>query len=51
MEPIRPPWRAVKEWIAVENPEEDPAWFDQSIPWQAPQVPLGDDRILVLDFT
>jgi hypothetical protein len=40
-----------KEWIPVENPEDDPDWFDQSNPWQAPQVHIGDDRVLVLEFT
>jgi len=40
-----------KEWIPVENPEDDPGWFNQTTPWKAPEAPLDDDRILVLDFT
>ena len=48
MEPVRPPWRALKEWIPVENPEDDPDWFDQSNPWRPREI-LQDDRILVLD--
>ena len=48
MEPVRPPWRALKEWIPVENPEDDPDWFDQSNPWQPPEIHHGD-HILVLD--
>ena len=51
MEPIRPPWHALKEWIPVENPGDDPGWFDQTTRWQAPEIPLDDDRILVLEFT
>ena len=50
MEPIRPPWRAIKEWIPIDNPEDGPSWFDQTILWQAPEVPLDDDRILVFAF-
>ena len=61
MEPIEPPWQAIKEWI----PDEDPGlnWFnqervptsvevenyDQSPTWQPVEVSLGDGRILVLD--
>ena len=48
MEPVRPPWRALKEWIPVENPEDDPDWFDQSNPWRPREI-RQDDRILVLD--
>ena len=48
MEPVRPPWRALKEWIPVDNPEDDPDWFDQSNPWRPREI-LQDDRILVLD--
>ena len=48
MEPVRPPWLALKEWIPVENPEHEPDWFDQSNPWRPREIPHGD-RILVLD--
>ncbi len=39
---------ALKEWTPVENPEDDPDWFDQSNPWRPREI-LQDDRILVLD--
>ena len=42
------PVAALKEWIPVENPEDDPGWFDQSNPWQPREI-RQDDRILVLD--
>ena len=48
MESVRPPWRALKEWIPVENPEDDPDWFDQSNPWRPKEI-LHGDHILVLD--
>lgn len=32
MELIRPPWRALKEWIPVDDTEDDPGWLDQSNP-------------------
>lgn len=38
-----PLWRDLKEWIPVDNPEDDPGCFDQSNPWQALQVPLAPD--------
>jgi len=41
-------WRALKEWIPVENPADEPDWFDQSNPWQPREI-LHDDRIFVLD--
>ena len=63
MEPIEPPWQAIKEWIPDDDPdlnwfnqerdpngtegEHDP--FDQSPTWQPVEVRLGDGRILVLD--
>ena len=48
MESVRPPWRALKEWIPVDNPEHEPDWFDQSNPWRPREI-CQDDRILVLD--
>jgi hypothetical protein len=62
-ESIEPPWQAIKEWIPNDEPdlnwfyqlrkesEPDHEWFDQSPAWQAPEVPLVDGRILVLEFT
>ncbi len=61
MEPVEPPWQAIKEWIPDDDPglnwfnqERDPTGaepecFDQSPTWQPVEIPLGDDRILVLD--
>ena len=63
MEPIEPPWQAIKEWIPDDDPdlnwfnqERDPTGtegehdpFDQSPTWQPVEVRLGDGRILVLD--
>ena len=61
MEPIEPPWQAIKEWIPDEDPdlnwfnqERDPTCvevesYDQSPTWQPVEVSLGDGRILVLD--
>jgi hypothetical protein len=62
-EPIEPPWQAIKEWIPDDEPdltwfnqprkpsEPDPDWFDQSLAWKAPEVPLNDGCILVLEYT
>jgi hypothetical protein len=61
MEPIEPPWQAIKEWIPDDDPElnwfnqeRQPAStelesFDQSPAWQPKEIPLGDGRILVVD--
>jgi hypothetical protein len=63
MEPIEPPWQAIKEWIPDDDPdlnwfnqERDPTGaeaehdpFDQNPTWQPVEVRLGDGRILVLD--
>ncbi len=35
MEPIEPPWQAIKEWIPDDEP--DPNWFNQE------RKPVGDD--------
>ena len=63
MEPIKPPWQAIKEWIPDAEPdldwfnrprnpnEPDPDWFDQSQTWQAPEIHLEDRRILILEYT
>jgi hypothetical protein len=62
-EPIEPPWQAIKEWITDDEPdlswfnqprkpsEPDPDRFDQTSTWKAPEVPLDDGRILVLEYT
>ena len=61
MEPIEPPWQAVREWIPDDDP--DLTWFnqprrpsesecdpfDQSSTWQPKEIPLDDGRILVLE--
>jgi hypothetical protein len=61
MEPIEPPWQAIKEWIPDDDPDLN--WFnqerqpsgseaecyDQTPTWQPVEVSLGDERILVLD--
>ena len=61
MQPIEPPWQAIKEWIPDDDPElnwfnqeRQPAStelesFDQSPAWQPKEIPLGDGRTLVLD--
>ena len=63
MEPIEPPWQALKEWIPDDEPdldwfnrprnpsEQDPDWFDQTPAWNAPEIHLEDARILVLEYT
>jgi hypothetical protein len=63
MEPIEPPWQAVKEWIPDDEPdldwfnrprnpsESDQDCFDQSQAWKPEEIPLGDGCILVLDDT
>ena len=61
MEPIEPPWQAIKEWIPDDEPDLD--WFnrprgssghdkddvDQRSSWQPQEIPLGDGRTLVLE--
>ena len=61
MEPIEPPWLAVKEWIADDEPDlnwfneernttgAEPEYFDQSPAWQPKEIPLGDGRTLILE--
>ena len=61
MEPIEPPWQAIKEWIPDDDPDlnwfnqerqptgAEPESYDQSATWQPKEIPLGDGRILVLD--
>lgn len=63
MEPIEPPWQAIKEWIPDDEPDldwfnrprnpsnPDPDGFDQSPAWKAPEIHLDDGRILVLEYT
>ncbi len=63
MEPIEPPWQAIKEWIPDEEPDldwfnrprnpsnPDPDGYDQTQTWQAPEIQLDDCRILVLEYT
>ena len=61
MEPVEPPWQAIKEWIPDDEPDltwfnqprkpEDPEPddFDQSPAWMPEEIPLGDGRTLVLE--
>jgi hypothetical protein len=63
MEPIEPPWQAIKEWIPDDEPdldwfnrprnpnEPDPDWFDQTPTWKAPEIHLDGGRILVREYT
>jgi hypothetical protein len=62
-EPIEPPWQAIKEWIPADEPgldwfyrpqnssNPDPDGLDQSVAWRASEVPLDDDRVLVLEYS
>jgi hypothetical protein len=61
MEPIEPPWQAIKEWIPDDEPDlnwfnqerppsdSEPDSFDQSPDWRPEEIPLGDGRTLVLE--
>jgi hypothetical protein len=61
IEPIEPPWQAIKEWIPDDEPElnwfnqerdltgADPECYDQSPDWRPVEIPLGDGRTLVLE--
>jgi len=63
VEPIELPWQVIKEWIPDDEPDLD--WFnrprnpsnpnldriDQSQTWKAPEPPLDDGRVLVLEYT
>jgi len=63
MEPIEPPWEAIKEWIPDDEPDlnwfnqerkpvgGDSRQYDQSSAWQPTEIPLEDGRTLVLDPT
>ncbi len=63
MEPIEPPWQAIKEWIPDDEPDldwfnrprnpsnPDPDGYDQTPTSKAPEIQLDDDRILVLEYT
>ena len=62
MEPIEPPWQAIKEWIPDDEPDldwfnrprnpsnPDPEGFDQSPEWKPEEIQLDDGRTLVLEF-
>jgi len=44
------PWQAIREWIPDDDGQADFEWFDQRPDSRKPvEIPLGDDRILVLD--
>jgi hypothetical protein len=54
MEPIEPPWEAIKEWIPDDEPDlnwfnqerdptgTEPECYDQSPDWRPVEIPLGD---------
>ena len=60
---VSPSLASLEEWIPDDEPdltwfnqprkplEHDPDWSDQSPQWKAPEVPLDDGRILVLEYT
>ncbi len=52
-EPIEPPWQAIKQWIPADADEPAFRWQDthqsNECAWKPKEVPLGDDRVLVLD--
>jgi hypothetical protein len=61
MEPIEPPWQAIKEWIPDDEPDlnwfnqerkpvgDDSRQYDQSPAWQPTEIPLGDGLTLILE--
>jgi hypothetical protein len=61
MEPIEPPWQAIKEWIPDDEPDlnwfnqergptgAEPECFDQSPNWKPQEIPLGDGYTLILE--
>ena len=63
MEPIEPPWQAIKEWIPDDEPDldwfnrprnpsnPDPDGYDQSQTWKPEEIQLDDGRTLVLEYT
>ena len=63
MDPVEPPWQAIKGWIPDDEPDldwfnrprnpsnPDPDGFDQSPAWKPEEVHLGDERILVLEYS
>ena len=63
MEPIEPPWQAIKEWIPDDEPnldwfnrprnpsDPDPEGFDQRPTWKPDEIQLDDGRTLVLEYT
>jgi hypothetical protein len=52
-EPIELPWQAIKQWIPADDDEASFHWqganHSNESSWRPKEVPLGDDRILVLD--
>ena len=52
-EPIEPPWQAIRQWIPADDDEPVFERFDTHLSnestWKPAQIPLDDDRILVLD--
>lgn len=51
MEPIEPPWQAIREWIPADDDEQGPDLFDQRPASGKPVENLREDgSILVLDL-
>lgn len=52
-EPIEPPWQTIKQWIPADDDAISFRWKDahqsNESRWKPKEVPLDDDRILVLD--
>jgi hypothetical protein len=52
-DPIEPPWQAIKQWIPADDDEISFHWQDthhsNESCWKPREVPLDEDRILVLD--
>jgi hypothetical protein len=56
---IESPWQAIKQWIPADDDDlvpvargNDPDWsahHSNESPWKPKEVPLDDDRILVLE--
>jgi hypothetical protein len=63
MEPIEPPWQAIKEWIPDDEPDLDwfnrprnpsnidPDGFDQRPTWKPVEIQLDDGRTLAREYT
>ncbi len=50
---LPPSWQAIRQWIPADDDEPVFEWFDahqsNESTWKPKEVPLDDERILVLD--